>query len=130
MNQHSLNTIYCFLIHLSTYVDIICHCKIKRCKMVHLKKTLVAVLLCMKVPGCYALCLMCNAASQLLGIWCIDLCVGLIAPLTIIILNDILTSSLRSTSRIHKHWDKLYYLYIRKYTHLFQSSVHVTETTA
>ena len=37
----------------------------------------------MKIPACYALCLMYNAASQLLGIWCIDLCVDLIALLTI-----------------------------------------------
>ena len=37
----------------------------------------------MKVPAYYALCLMCNAASQLLGIWCIDLCVDLIALLTV-----------------------------------------------
>ena len=32
----------------------------------------------MEVPACYALCLMYNAASQLSGIWCIDLCVDLI----------------------------------------------------
>ena len=34
------------------------------------------------VSACYALCLMYNAASQLLGIWCIDLYVDLIALLT------------------------------------------------
>ena len=37
----------------------------------------------MKVPAYYALCLMYNAASKLLGICCIDLCVDLIALLTI-----------------------------------------------
>ena len=37
----------------------------------------------LKVPACYALCLMYNAANQLLGIWCVDLCVELIALLTI-----------------------------------------------
>ena len=41
----------------------------------------------MKVPACYALCLMYNAANQSLGIWCIDLCVDLVALFT-----DILTS--------------------------------------
>ena len=48
-----------------------------------------------------------NAASQLLGIWCIDLSIYLIALLNT--LNDILTSSLRFTSRIRKHWNKLLY---------------------
>ena len=36
----------------------------------------------MKVPAYYA-CLMYKAASQLLGIWCIHLCVDLIALLTV-----------------------------------------------
>ena len=37
----------------------------------------------MKVPARYACCLIYNAASQLLGIWCIDLCVDLIAMLIV-----------------------------------------------
>ena len=64
----------------------------------------------MKVPACYALCLMYNAASQLLGIWCVDLCVDLIDSSVNYSLNDILSSSLRFTSRIHKHWNKLLYV--------------------
>ena len=51
----------------------------------HITLSLSCLLVCqnMEVPVCYALCLMYNAASQLLGIWCIDLCVDLIALLTI-----------------------------------------------
>ena len=37
----------------------------------------------MTIPACYTLCLMYNAVSQILEIWCIDLCVDLIALLTI-----------------------------------------------
>ena len=59
----------------------------------------------MKELACYALCMMHNAASQLLGIWCIDLCVDLnLDSYVNYILNDILTSSLQFTSRIRKHW--------------------------
>ncbi|KAK2188689.1 hypothetical protein NP493_126g11058 [Ridgeia piscesae] len=61
----------------------------------------------MKVPACYALCLMYNAASQLLRIWCIRFMCRLDSSVNYIS-NDILTSSLRFTSRIHKHWNKLF----------------------
>ena len=66
----------------------------------------------MKVPACYTLCLMYNAANQLLGIWCIDLSIMCRLDSSVnYILNDILTSSLRFTSRIRKHWNKLLYIY-------------------
>ena len=44
----------------------------------------------MKVPACYAICLLYNAARQLLRIWCVALCVYMTTLLTS--LNNILTS--------------------------------------
>ena len=53
--------------------------------ILHIIIFLSCLLVCqnLKVPACYALFLMYNAANQLLGIWCIDLWVELIALLTI-----------------------------------------------